>query len=127
MAQERLLLPTYIQEGMLEKVRRKISGTNLEQTVELHKSDFENIGIVEKVDFALAFWMVHEVRNQEMFLEELASILKPDGLIFIIEPKIHVTKKEFSKTVDKTKASGLTIVESPKVFFSRTVVLRKVV
>jgi len=114
-----------VQEGMLEKTRRKINGPNLEQTVELHKSDFESIGIVEKVDFAFAFWMVHEVRNQEKFLEELASILKPNGLIFIIEPKLHVTKREFRKIVDKTKASGLTIVESPKVFFSRTVVLRK--
>jgi len=114
-----------IQEKMLGKVRKKIKSTSLEQTIELHKSDLENIGVVEKVDFVLAFWMVHEVRNQEKFLEELISILKPNGLIFIIEPKIHVTKTEFGKIVDKIKASGLSIVESPKVFFSRTIVLSK--
>ena len=114
-----------IQEKMLDKVRKKIKGTNLEQTVELHKSDLENIGVAEKVDFVLVFWMLHEVRNQERFLEELISILKPNGLIFIIEPKLHVTKTEFRKIVDKIKASGLTIVENPKVFISRTIVLSK--
>ena len=113
-----------VQEGMLEIVRKKIEGTALAQTVELHQSDFEQIGIVEKADFILAFWMVHEVRNQEKFIKELASMLKPDGLIFIAEPKLHVTKKEFGKMVDITKENGLTIIESPKVFFSRTIVLR---
>ena len=114
-----------IQEKMLDRVRKKIGGTALEPIVEPHKSDFESIGVVEKVDFILAFWMVHEVRNQEKFLEELVSILKPDGLIFITEPKIHVSKKIFNRMVDKVKESGLTIVESPKVFFSRTIVLSK--
>jgi len=114
-----------IQEKMLAKVRKKINGTNLEQSVELHKSDLENVGVAETVDFVLAFWMFHEVRNQEKFLADLISILKPSGFIFIVEPKIHVTKKEFGRIIDKTKASGLTIVESPKVFFSRTIVLSK--
>jgi ubiquinone/menaquinone biosynthesis C-methylase UbiE len=114
-----------IQEKMLDKIRKKITGTVLEPLVELHQSDFESIGVVEKVDFVLAFWMVHEVRNQEKFLEELASILKPNGLIFIAEPKIHVSKKKFNKMIDTIKEIGLTIVESPKVFFSRTIVFSK--
>ena len=112
-----------IQEGMLDKIRKKIKGTALEQIVELHKSDYESIGVVEKVDFVLAFWMVHEVRNQKMFFEELTSILKPNGLIFITEPKLHVFKKTFEAMVDMLKESGFTIVESPKIFFSRTVIL----
>ena len=114
-----------VQEGMLKKIRKKIEGTTLEQTVKLHKSDFENIGVAEKVDFIFAFWMVHEVRNQEKFLEELTTILKPNGLIFIVEPKFHVTKTEFIKMLDKIKKNGLTIIESPKVFFSRAIVLSK--
>jgi ubiquinone/menaquinone biosynthesis C-methylase UbiE len=116
-----------IQKGMLEIVGRKIEGTPLAQTVELHQSDFDSIGVVEKVDFALAFWMVHEVRNQKKFFEELSSIIKPNGLIFIVEPKLHVWKKEFNATVDSIKEYGFTVVENPaKVFFSRTVVLKKI-
>ena len=114
-----------VQEGMLGKIRKKIEGTTLEQIVELHKSGFENIGVVEKVDFVLAFWMVHEVRNQENFFEELITILKPNGRILIIEPKIHVSKKEFNAMIYKIKERGFTIIESPKVFFSRTIVLSR--
>ena len=114
-----------VQEGMIEKIRKKIEGTNLEQVIELHKSDFEKIGIDEKVDFVLAFWMVHEVRNQELFFEELTTILNANGRILIIEPKIHVSKKEFNAMISKIKECGFTIVESPKVFFSRAIVLSK--
>ena len=112
-----------IQAGMLDIIRKKIKGTALEQSIELHKSDTDCIGVVEKVDFVLAFWMVHEVRNQKRFFEELKSILKPNGLIFIIEPKIHVVKKSFNTMVNLLKDIGFTIVETPKVFFSRAVVL----
>ncbi|MCL2247109.1 MAG: class I SAM-dependent methyltransferase [Lentimicrobiaceae bacterium] len=112
-----------VQEGMLEKIRNKIKDTDLEQRIELHKSDYEKIGVVEKVDFVLTFWMIHEVKNQKKFFEELSSILKPNGLIFIVEPKIHVTKKAFNKMVNMLKEGGFTIIEGPKVFFSRTVVV----
>ena len=114
-----------IQDGMLDKIRKKIKGTTLEQTVELHKSNYDSIGVVEKVDFVLAFWMIHEVRNQKIFFDELMSILKPNGLIFIIEPKIHVSKKAFKTMVNMLKECGFIIVESPKVFFSRTIILTK--
>jgi len=114
-----------VQEAMLDKVRKKIRGTDLEQTVQLHKSDFESIGIVEKVDFILAFWMIHEVRNQKKFLNELTSILNPNGLIFVVEPKLHVSKKAFQKTVDIITGNGFVIVERPEVFFSQAIVFTK--
>ena len=114
-----------VQKGMLDIIRGKIKGTDLEQRIELHQSDFERIGVVEKVDFVLAFWMIHEIRNQEKFFEELTSILKPNGLMLIIEPKFHVTKTKFGTMMNKLKEIGFFTVESPKVFFSRAVVLTK--
>jgi len=112
-----------IQEGMLNIIKGKIKGTPLEQRIELHHSSFESIGVTEKVDFVLAFYMVHEVRNQRKFFEDLASILKPDGLVFIIEPKLHASKKAFITMVNMLKETGFTIIENPKVFFSRTIAL----
>ena len=99
-----------LQEGMLNMIRKKISGTPLEQRIELHKSNFESIGVTEKVDFILAFWMVHEVRNQDKFFAELYSVLKPNGLIFIVEPKFHVSKREFRTIVEKAKENRFTVV-----------------
>lgn len=112
-----------LQEGMLDKVRKKIKGTVLEQRVMLHKCKEESIDLKEKVDFVLAFYMIHEVPNQEKLFRELKSILKPGGQIFIIEPNFHVTKKAFNSMIDIVKGIGFEIIDRPKIFFSRTVVI----
>ncbi len=112
-----------LQEGMLEKLSKKIQGTGLERTIELHKCETGKIGVTEPVDFVLVFYMIHEVQDQENLLEELKSILKPNGKIYLIEPKFHVSKKSFLATIDKIKSLGFEIIESPKVFFSRTVLV----
>ena len=50
-----------LQKGMLEKLREKIHGRELEQRITLHKCEEEKIGLKEQVNFILAFYMVHEV------------------------------------------------------------------
>jgi len=112
-----------LQEGMLEKVNRKIKGTDLEKRIELHKCQVDKIGISEKVDFVLAFWMIHEVPDQYNLFRELESILKPPGKIFIIEPKFHVSDKSFGEMIKIAENSGFEISGRPKVVFSRTVLL----
>ena len=75
------------------------------------------------MDFVLAFYMIHEVPNQDKLFGELKSILKSNGKIFIIEPKFHVSKKSFENMIERVKSIGLEIIDRPKVFFSRAVVL----
>jgi ubiquinone/menaquinone biosynthesis C-methylase UbiE len=112
-----------LQDGMLVKVMRKIKGTALEKVVDLHKCQENSIGITEKVDFILAFWMVHEVPDHERLFRELKSILKPDGKLFIIEPRMHVAQKAFKKMTGICLDAGFKIETRPKVFFSRTLLL----
>ena len=112
-----------LQEGMLEKVRNKIRGTELEQRIEVHQCAEDKIGVTERVDFILLFYVIHEVPDQERLLKELKSVLKPDGKIFIIEPKFHVSKRAFEALVERIKGIGFDIIDSPKIFFSRTVLL----
>lgn len=112
-----------LQEGMLEKLIQKIRGTELEQIIEIHKCQNDNIGVKENVDFVLAFYMIHEVLNQDKLFLELKSILKPNGMIYIIEPKFHVSKKSFDDMINRIINIGFVIIDRPKVFFSRTVLL----
>ena len=114
-----------LQKEMLEKLRNKIQGTRIEKRMILHKCEADKIGVLEEVDFVLAFWMVHEVPDQENFLEEIKSILKPNGILFIIEPKFHVSKKEFEKTVKKSVAIDFQLIEKPKVRLSQAAVFKK--
>lgn len=112
-----------LQQGMLDRTNMKIRGTDLERRVKVHKCQDDKIGVSEKVDFILAFWMVHEVPDQQRMFGELKSILKPFGRIWIIEPKIHVKKKSFNKMIKHCELEGFKIIERPKVCLSRTVIL----
>jgi ubiquinone/menaquinone biosynthesis C-methylase UbiE len=112
-----------LQGGMLEKLSDKIKGTDLEQMIELHKCLDEKIGVTENVDFALAFYMIHEVPDQDKLFIELKSILKPGGKLLIVEPPIHVSKKAFKNMINKLKSIGFEVIDEPKVFFGRSVVL----
>ena len=112
-----------LQEKMLEKVRRKIEGTDSERIIELHKCEADKVGVTEKVDFVLAFWMIHEVPDKQKLFIELKSILKPTGKIFIIEPKFHVSKSEFEDMIYILKNTGFEITGRPKISISRAVLL----
>jgi predicted methyltransferase len=68
--------------------------------------------------------MIHEVLDQTNLFMELKSILKQEGKLYIIEPKFHVTAKAFRDMLEKLYSIGFEVIESPKVFFSRAVLLK---
>jgi ubiquinone/menaquinone biosynthesis C-methylase UbiE len=114
-----------LQEGMLQKLHQKIKGTKYEGRIKLHKCEQNKIGINENADFILAFYMVHEVPDQDSFLKELKSILNENGSLFIVEPKLfHVSKKAFEEMLHKAEVAGLKAVEYPHLPFSWAVLLK---
>ena len=114
-----------LQEGMLEKLQKKIRGTQLEERFTLHRCEPNSIGVSDKVDFILVFYMFHEVSRPEEFLAEIESILQPNGRILIVEPPFHVSKKAFAKMIGEAQKAGLEPVQKPRVFLSKAVVLKK--
>ena len=108
-----------VQEEMLQILRKKAAQLGLESRIVTHKNDPDRIGVAEKVDFALAFYMVHEVPNSEAFLKEIVSLLKPKGKLLVVEPKIHVSKDDFEKTIAILQQAGLSSINGPKIRFSR--------
>ncbi len=114
-----------LQEGMLDRLRRKIKGTELEERIILHKTEADKIGLSEKVDFILAFYMVHEIPDQERFFKEAVTLLNPDGQMLIVEPPFHVSRSGFERTMEKAKKAGFILVERPKVFLGKTALLKK--
>ena len=112
-----------LQDGMLEKVKSKLNESN-KAIIKLHKCGEERIGVNEKVDFVLVFYVLHEVPSQEGFLREIKSILKPGGRVLIIEPKFHVTEKAFEQSISTATSIGFKGENGPKVFGSRSVILK---
>jgi ubiquinone/menaquinone biosynthesis C-methylase UbiE len=114
-----------IQDEMLQMLKRRSEQVGLESRIHLHKSQPDKIGVSEKVDFALAFYMIHEVPNIESFLGEVAAILKTQGKLLIVEPKFHISKSSFEDTIKIAQSAGLRPISWPKIFFSRAVLLQR--
>ncbi len=108
-----------LQEGMLEKVRKKVRGTEMEAVIQTHRCGPGRIGLAEKVDFVLAFYMVHEAGDHDALFRELKSILKPEGRLFIIEPKFHVTGKAFDAMEARLANAGFAVIDRPGLAISR--------
>lgn len=114
-----------LQEGMLEKIRAKIHGSEIAPRITLHRCREDRIGVSDQVDFVLAFYMVHEVPNQEGFFREIGSILSPGGQVLVVEPPLHVSNKAFAATLATARAAGFTPAPGPRVVLSKTAILRK--
>jgi ubiquinone/menaquinone biosynthesis C-methylase UbiE len=114
-----------LQEGMLNKIRCKITGTEIEKRIVLHKCDKNIIGISKRVDFVLLFYIVHELPDKDIFFAEIANVMRPTGRVLIVEPPFHVSKSAFEISLRKAEAAGLTRSQGPKIFLSKAAILQK--
>ncbi|MBN2777086.1 MAG: methyltransferase domain-containing protein [Bacteroidales bacterium] len=112
-----------VQQGMLELVAEKIKGSEYQEIVYLHKAEFDNLNFSNKVDFILAFYVVHEINRDNLFAE-LRSILNPDGKILIVEPNFHISKKVYNNMLGVLEKEGFEIILKPTIFLSRAVLLK---
>jgi len=114
-----------LQQQMLDMVRRKAEKRQVETPITYHRCSSSGIGLNDRVDFALAFWMAHEVPDLASFLQEVFNLLKPGGVFFIAEPAIHVSAEAFAKTMEQAEKIGFTVNERPRVAISHAVVLTR--
>ena len=77
------------------------------------------------VDFALTFALIHEVPDKDRLLAEIAGAMKQQGKILIGEPKGHVSKDDFDKTVSFAREAGFEAVDHPKIARTHAIVMRK--
>ncbi len=103
-----------IQKAMLDKIKVPM--------VKLHLAGRDAIGLRSPVDFALMFYMLHEVSDQRKFLKDLRSILK--GYALLVEPKFHVSRSDFEKSILYAKKAGFSCEIGPRILLSRTCLLR---
>ena len=114
-----------LQEGMLRKLGDKIKGTELEERIKLVQCDKDKINTSERVDFILAFYMVHEVPDKNSLFHQLKNILNENGQFLLVEPKLfHVSREEFDLTTRLAEKNGFKIHHGPKLLFSWAAVLK---
>lgn len=114
-----------IQEKMLLALAKRAEHAGVNKNIIMHLCSPESLGIKEKVDFILAFWMVHEVPDKQRFLYELFRVLKKNGTFLLVEPALHVTAANFEETVNLSIKAGFTLGGRPRIFTSRSALFVK--
>ena len=115
-----------LQQKMLDIMLKRAKHAGLADRILPHHCEPDKIGILEKVDFILTFWMVHEVGNQKDFFSELGSILTPGGKILLAEPKMHVSAEDIAKTIEIARSTGLRLQAQPAIRLSHTALFEKI-
>jgi ubiquinone/menaquinone biosynthesis C-methylase UbiE len=112
-----------LQEKMLSVVASRAMKKGVGDRIEIHRASSDSLGTHDPADFALAFWMAHEVPDQRRLLSEIRAILKPNGRFLLVEPKGHVRREHFEKTLQIARELGFIVRDNPPIRLSRSAVL----
>jgi len=114
-----------LQQEMLAVLGRRALKAGLTDRIVPHRCRPDLLEVEEPADFVLAFWMAHEVRGKPRFFAQISAFLKPEGRFLLVEPKLHVTRERFGRTVEACRAAGFRLLGEPAVALSRAVLMEK--
>ncbi len=114
-----------VQQEMLDRLRARAEKAGLLSRIRFHHSDLVGPGVLGPADFALAFWMLHEVPEKPTFLRQVHDSLKEGGTFLLVEPSGHVSKARFAATVELVQQAGFAPVARPRTGFSRAVLFSR--
>jgi ubiquinone/menaquinone biosynthesis C-methylase UbiE len=117
-----------LQAGMLDRLRKRAAKVGLADRVETRLCRADSLGVDDltgKIDFALAFAMVHEMSNPEGLFVQLQRALKPGGSCLVAEPTGHVSQEDFRKTIAMAQVQGLVVVDRPQIWHSLSILLTR--
>jgi 2-polyprenyl-3-methyl-5-hydroxy-6-metoxy-1,4-benzoquinol methylase len=112
-----------LQDEMLGKVRKKAEKQEIRNIVYI-KSEKDKVNISGKLDFALCFYIVHEVPDSLAFFKEIAEHMKKGGKVLFAEPGFAVDDAEFNTSIENAKKAGFEVTEQQKIPGSKAVLLQ---
>lgn len=117
-----------LQRKMINSLNPRIARANLIDRIETRVCNEKSLKIddlVEQIDLALAFYVVHEITDVPKLFDQIYKSLKPGGKLFIAEPRGHVTTDEFKITIDLAQIADFEFIESPEIKRARTALFVK--
>ena len=113
-----------LQPQMLEGAARRAKREGVADRIALHLPDDPGWKVPEHYEFILAFWMLHEVREPRSLLECLRGVLKADGVFLVVEPRVHVGRKQWEASLSLAESVGFRLRNRPAVTLSRAALLQ---
>ncbi len=117
-----------LQEKMINSLKKRAQKAGLFNRMETRVCYNNSLGLddfKEKIDFAFACAVVHEVTDKHTFFSEIYETIKPAGKFLVIEPKGHVSGKNFKKIISIAEQNGFNAIENPRIGHSHTALLGK--
>lgn len=117
-----------LQQKMIRSLEKRAGKAGLKDRIETRVCEDNKLGLQDlkgRIDFALAFAVVHEVPDRALFFSEVYEAMKSTGTVLVAETKGHVSKKDFDLTISAAEQSGFSISGTPTIRKSRSVVLKK--
>ena len=115
-----------LQEKMLAGLRRRAARAGLEGRIEARLAGPDQLGIDDlagQVDLVLAFYVVHELRDRAAFFREIATALRPEGSVLVVEPPLHVSRGAFEESLAAAGRAGLRVAARPRIGPNKTALL----
>jgi len=117
-----------LQPKMLASLKRRAAKAGLLDRIELRLTAADRLGIDDltgKIDFTLAFSVVHEFPDDNKFFREVAAASKPGAQLLFAEPSRHVNLKKFEDELNAAHAGQFTISERPSIPRSHAALLAR--
>ena len=117
-----------VQEKMIEKLTKRAQRAGILNRIETIVCDENSLKLTDytnKIDFAFALAVVHEMPNVDLFFYETYKALRSNTKFLIGEPKGHVTEEDFKKTVALAEQNGFKVIDKPKAGRNLTVLFKK--
>ena len=115
-----------LQPAMLQKMSARAAAAGLGARITAHLCPADTLALDDAgADFALAFYMVHELPDAARFLAEAHAALKPGARLLVVEPRPEVHGQAFARLLVLTRAAGFTQEGRSGGLLSRGVLLRR--
>lgn len=117
-----------VEPRMLEALVRRARRAGLDARVEVREAKGATLGVDDlegKVDFVLAFAVVHELPSAAAFFVQARRVLKAGGRMLVAEPRHHVSEAALGETVMLAEKAGFARDATPAIRGSRSVLLTR--
>lgn len=123
-----MVIAVDLQPGMIKSLKRRITRAGLSDRIDTRICSENSLGIDDlngAVDFAIAFYVMHEIPDVPRVMREIYAVLKPGSGLYILEPKGHATPENFAATEQAAINTGFKFVDRPLFKRDRAVMLVK--
>jgi ubiquinone/menaquinone biosynthesis C-methylase UbiE len=118
-----------VQPKMIKGLKRRAATANLAERIDARVTRPDSMqldGLNSRIDFVLAFAVVHEMPEAAVFFAEAAATMKPEARMLLAEPMGQVTEAEFNAELQMAKRAGLEVEARPPIRRTRTGLLQKI-